>query len=39
MSHIHIMSLVKILKGHSKKQKRATSIRVSVYEPMFAFQP
>lgn len=40
MSHTHIiMSLLKILKGHSKKQKVATSIRVSVCGPKFAFQP
>lgn len=33
------MSLVKILKDHSKKHKRAASIRLSVYGPIFAFQP
>lgn len=39
MSHTHIMSLVKVLKGLSKKQQRATFIEMSVYGPMLAFQP
>ena len=50
MSHIHIMSLLKILKSHSKKLKRVTSPptpwvgwggegREPVCGPMFAFQP